>query len=186
MRLIMTLLVRDEEDILEENLDFHLSRGVDFFVVTDNLSVDGTPAILERYCRKGLVQVIKETADDYSQHKWVTRMARLAVNDYLADWVINNDADEFWWPENTQNLKDHLAAVPNDTMAITVERANFCALDETDGDTHFAERMMWRDTQAVNALGHTLPSKVCHRGLASITVAQGNSTPPSPSPRSLR
>ena len=29
MKLVMTLLVRDEEDIVRENLDFHLAQGVD-------------------------------------------------------------------------------------------------------------------------------------------------------------
>ena len=36
----MTLLVRDEEDIIEDNLLFHLNQGIDFVVVTDNRSVD--------------------------------------------------------------------------------------------------------------------------------------------------
>ena len=42
----MALKVRDEEDVLEHNLRFHRAQGVDFFIVTDNASVDGTPAIL--------------------------------------------------------------------------------------------------------------------------------------------
>ena len=29
MKLVMTLLVRDEEDIVADNLDFHLAQGVD-------------------------------------------------------------------------------------------------------------------------------------------------------------
>jgi hypothetical protein len=42
MRLVMTLKVRDEADILDDNLRYHRALGVDFFVVTDNGSVDGT------------------------------------------------------------------------------------------------------------------------------------------------
>ena len=46
MKLVMTLLVRDEEDILAQNLEHHLAQGVDFFVVTDNGSIERTPDIL--------------------------------------------------------------------------------------------------------------------------------------------
>ena len=91
----MTLLVRDEEDILAANLDFHLSQGVDFFIITDNLSVDGTRGIIDSYVRRKLAVRLDEPTDDYSQARWVTRMARMAAVDYRADWVINNDADEF-------------------------------------------------------------------------------------------
>ena len=40
MKLFMTLLLRDEEDIVRENLDFHLAQGVDRVIVTDNGSED--------------------------------------------------------------------------------------------------------------------------------------------------
>lgn len=49
----MTLLVRDEQDIIRENIEFHLSQGVSFFIVTDNLSADGTAAILKEYEEMG-------------------------------------------------------------------------------------------------------------------------------------
>lgn len=48
-KLIMTLLVKDEADMLEENLLFHHSMGVDGFIVTDNNSTDRTPEIIRKY-----------------------------------------------------------------------------------------------------------------------------------------
>src|SRR6476659_114991 len=97
MKLVMTLLVRDEQDIVRENLDFHLAQGVDEVIVTDNGSEDATVEILREYESRGVVRLLHEPEDDYSQGSWVTRMAQLAASQG-ADWVINNDADEFWWP----------------------------------------------------------------------------------------
>ena len=111
MKLVMTLLVRDEADIVESWLAFHLNAGADFVIATDNRSADGTTDVLERYARDGHVHVIREEGEDLRQDEWVTRMARLAATDFGADWVINSDADEFWWPRGA-SLRDVLAAVP--------------------------------------------------------------------------
>ena len=98
MTLVMTLLARDEADVIESWLSFHLNAGADFVVATDNRSEDGTTEVLERFAREGHVHLIREDGEDLRQNEWVTRMARLAATDFGADWVINSDADEFWWP----------------------------------------------------------------------------------------
>ena len=53
MKLVMTLLVRNEADIVDAQIAFHLHAGVDFVIATDNGSDDGTVEILERYERAG-------------------------------------------------------------------------------------------------------------------------------------
>ena len=111
MKLVMTLLARDEADIVDSWLAFHLNAGVDYVVATDNRSVDGTTDVLERYEREGHLHLIREPGEDLRQNEWVTRMARLAATDFAADWVINSDADEFWWPRGA-SLRDVLDAVP--------------------------------------------------------------------------
>src|SRR5207247_789786 len=106
------------------NLEFHYAQGVDLVIVTDNNSVDRTPAILERYARQGRLRLLHETEDTYAQARWVTRMARLAAVEHEADWVINNDADEFWWPERG-DLKSTLQAVSRRYGVVRAPRANF-------------------------------------------------------------
>ncbi len=108
-RLIMTLLVKNEESLLEQNLIFHKSMGVDAFIITDNNSTDSTPDIIKKYQDKGwVVETINETATDYEQKKWVDRMICLAKAKHGADWVVNADADELWYSP-TGNLKDELS-----------------------------------------------------------------------------
>jgi hypothetical protein len=167
----MTLLVRDEEDIVDEVLRFHLAQGVDHVIVTDNRSMDGTRDILARHTSEGHVSVIDEPDDDYDQTAWVTRMARLAASEYGADWVINGDADEFWWPKSG-DLRSTLAAVPAAFNAIEVDRADF--VPTADDTAPFYRRMIVRETLSRNVLGHRLQPKICHRADVDVVIGQGN------------
>ena len=85
MKLVMTLLVRDEEDIIAEHLRYHLSVGVDHVIVMDNLSRDRTPAILQRFADRGVLTYLPQTQDDYAQSVWVSEMAALAHDRFAAD-----------------------------------------------------------------------------------------------------
>lgn len=172
MRLVMTLLVRNEEDILRANLDFHFSRGVDFVIATDNRSCDGTPDILREYEKEGRLHLIREEQDDYSQDLWVTRMARLAATQFHADWVINNDADEFWWPFGG-NLKEALSQYGREIGVVLCPRLNFVCRPNL-GESPFYEVMVYRQAEAKNELGRSLPPKACHRAAAEVEVGQGN------------
>src|SRR5919197_4956414 len=160
MKLVMTLLVRDEEDIVRDTLDFHLAQGVDRVIVTDNGSEDGTVEALREYEERGAVEMLLEPSDDYSQGRWVTRMARLAAREG-ADWVINSDADEFWWPR-AGTLKEVLSAVPPRFGSVRGMWRNFVPRPASDG--WFAERMTIRSQRPVDEL-HPLNThfKTIHR-----------------------
>ena len=169
MTLVMTLLVRDEEDVIEANLAHHYDQGVDFVIATDNGSVDGTVAILEAEERAGRLRLIHEPEDTYAQHRWVTRMARLAATEHGADWVINNDADEFWFAQEG-DLASTLASVPEDIDVVIAQRHNLIA--RPDGHP-----MTIRQSAPVQHPGlgdGALPPKVAHRAHSEITVLQGN------------
>lgn len=141
MRVVLTLVVRDEEDVLSANLDYHLHAGVDLVLVTDHRSQDRTPELLERYRRKGLVRVFREEARFNAQQHWQTAMARLASTDHEADWVILGDADEFWWPREG-SLKEVFARVPIEYGSVRGLQRNFIPLRGSGAE--FAERMVIR------------------------------------------
>ncbi len=175
MTLVMTLLARDEADVIEQWLAFHLNAGADFVVATDNASVDGTTDVLERYAREGHVHVIREPGGDLRQNEWVTRMARLAATDFGADWVINSDADEFWWPRGA-SLRRVLEAIPPRYGTVGAFLRTFPPRPEGEGS--FAERMTVRFSALapINDPASLFKPirKVIHRGHPEIRLTRGN------------
>ena len=174
MTLVMTLLARDEIDIVESWLAFHLNAGVDLVIATDNRSRDGTTEVLEEYARCGQVRLIREPGEDLRQDEWVTRMARLASTEYAADWVINSDADEFWWPRGA-SLSEMLAAVPPRYGTVGAFLRVFCP---RPGEEQFVERMTVRFSALapINdpASLYKPIRKIVHRGHPQIQLARGN------------
>ena len=187
MKLVMTLLVRDEVDVVDAQLAFHLRAGVDHVIATDNASSDGTTEVLERYERAGHVTLIREPADDMRQAEWVTRMARLAATELDAGWVLHADADEFWWPRGG-TLKDVLATVPARYGVVRGCWRHFLPRPEDGG--FFAERMTVRlaapaHPGAKETIFHA-HQKVAHRAHPEAEVEAGNHDAEAPGLEPLR
>jgi Glycosyl transferase family 2 len=173
MKVVMTLLLRDEEDIIDSMLAFHLNAGVDFVIAMDNNSVDGTTEILESYERGGQLHLIRQPElDHFEQGEWVTQMARMAAIDFGADWIINADADEFWWPRGG-TLKDVFAAVPPRFGRVYAMVRHFVPRPEVE--EFFAERMTVRvcnpGAEKNNPFGPR--SLIAHRADPEITLNDG-------------
>jgi len=175
MTLVMTLLARDEADVIESWLSFHLNAGADFVIATDNRSEDSTTDVLERYRRAGHVHMIREDGEDLRQNEWVTRMARMAATDFGADWVINSDADEFWWPRGA-SLAQVLHAIPPRYGTVGAFLRTFAP--RPDSDEPFAERLTVRFSALapINDPASLFKPirKVIHRGPPEIRVSRGN------------
>jgi hypothetical protein len=168
----MTLRARNEADIIDAQLSFHLNAGVDFVVAIDNGSDDGTSELLESYARDGYVDVTHDPAD-YDEGGWVTKMARRAATEFGADWVINSDADEFWWPRGG-SLKDVLAAVPARYGSVRGMWRHFAPRPESDD--FFAERMTIRvcNPGADDNSPYSPRYKTAHRADPAVDVLPGN------------
>ena len=174
MTVVLTLLCRDEADILESTLRFHFGQGIDFIIATDNGSVDGSLEILQRHERHGRLRLLQEPDHTHDQAVWVTRMARMAAREYDASWVINGDADEFWFPKRG-TLQDTLMAIPDELTAISVDRSNFLP-PPRNSRTHrpFHQHQVLRERQSLNSLGEPLPPKVIHRAHPEVEISDGN------------
>lgn len=174
MKLALTLLAKNEADVIEANVAYHLHAGVDFIVATDNGSSDGTTEILERYEREGVLYLIREPSSNFRQGDWVTRMARLAA-EKGADWVINADADEFWWPRGG-DLKEALERLPQRYGIVHGLWRPF--IPRPDDGEHFAERLTVRLSMQAAINDPTNPfrpaRKATHRAHADVRVRDGN------------
>jgi hypothetical protein len=154
MKLAMTLTVRNEADIVEDNLRYHRAQGVDLFIVLDNGSTDGTVEILERHERAGMLTLLHRPGTMLSiQRKGTTEIARLAY-EMGADWVFHNDADEFWWPVDG-DLKETFERIPENQGAVLIPRTEF--IPRPDGPGSFSERLTIRESR------FRRPPKTAHR-----------------------
>ena len=111
MKLVMTLLVRDEVDVIDSWLEFHLNAGRDFVIATDNRSQDGTTEVLEQYAREGQLHLIREDGRRPAPERVGDADGPPRGAEFGADWVVNSDADEFWWPRGA-SLARVLDAIP--------------------------------------------------------------------------
>lgn len=130
MKLVMTLLVKNEADIIENNIRFHAAQGVDAFLVMDNNSDDKTPEILARLAKEFDVTVIHNPSMEYQQAQWMTSLANTARKNLKADLVISNDADEFWSCRDGSSLKSKLSLKDS---VVTVGRYNYILNQGADG-----------------------------------------------------
>ena len=172
MRLMATLLVRDEVDVVAATVEHHLAQGVELVIATDNGSVDGTREVLAAYEAAGVMRLRDEPSHDYRQSEWVTAMAREAAA-LGADWVVNLDADEFWRPRDARRtLHEVLAEVPAEHGSVVTRRQDLVGPPAHDGG--WVRRLVWRDTLTLSSRGTPLAPKATHRADPDVVVPQGN------------
>ncbi|WP_271176242.1 glycosyltransferase family 2 protein [Leifsonia poae] len=172
----MTLMVRDEADVIGSMIEHSLAQGVDTLIVTDNGSLDGTVEILESF--GDAIDLRHDPVQRKQQFSVVTGMARDAATQYGADWVINADADEFWLPTaGGATLREVFELLPRELATFRVDVVDMTGAPAQRGTG--LQRLVYRDTRPVerlNELGihaHSTPDAV-HVGSAEIEVAQGN------------
>jgi len=174
----MTILVKNEIDVIEKNINFHSSIGIDNFVVMDNNSTDGTREKLEELSKKFEITIIDEKGV-YNQAKWMTKLSNIAKTKYNPKWLIPNDADEFWKPTGGDIKK----ILPNDKYVLTVNRFNMITyegLDSFENSEYRVENPVFyrKDTQLstqnISMILTKISPKVIIRPKGLIWIRGGN------------
>lgn len=90
-RIVACMLVRDESDIIGDAIEFHLNNGVDFIIITDHCSIDGTADICRKFDNTHLIlESGPLLAADLR-----TKMVNIAY-EMGAEWCVPIDPDERW------------------------------------------------------------------------------------------
>ena len=168
-------MVKDEDDIIYENLVWHFCIGFRKFVIVDNNSTDGTRALIEKFKKqvenKAVVVIIDDPIVEYIQSKIMTGAMRFAHSVWSdLDWVFPVDADEFWYP-NIQ-LKDILSKIPDNQEVIFTLQHNHVPVEEFKDNKKrevFYKNLNYRLKDLSDGFG-----KIAVRPGVDVIISQGN------------
>jgi hypothetical protein len=166
-------MVKDEADIIEHTVR-HMLTQVDFVMVADNLSTDGTYEILKEMEEKEIerpgpkrLYVVSDPEPAYYQSAKMSALAARAHRTYLADWVVPFDADE-WWCSKWGRVADVLMGLPaNEAVAVATLYDHVVTGADVQCGSPF-QQIRWR-----RKLPGPFP-KVAVRPALSVVIAQGN------------
>jgi hypothetical protein len=146
-------MIKDEEDIIYENLVWHFAIGFRKFIIFNNNSTDKTSILLKKFINetKGLttVFIIEDPIVAYKQYKIMTIGYKMAHELWPeVEWFFPIDADEFW--VFTKNPETALASIPNNIDAAAAIRQRYYPTEDYDilakNEQSFWRRLHYRDS----------------------------------------
>ena len=116
-------MFRNEADVLEEWLEYHLMLGVEHFWLYNEESDDDYLPILEPYIEAGVVDLFQRKRDEclrIGQRQTICFCETLRLAYGIAKWVAFIDMDEFILPHHVDSLPELLAPYEQQGMGVTL------------------------------------------------------------------
>jgi hypothetical protein len=119
-KIILLVVPSEQADILKDYIEWHLDLGVDLILAEDVGSSDNTHEILESFSKGGRVQWSLVPNRNRLEYRAEETLAKMAIDQHDADWIIMSDVDEFLCPPK-QGLRTILqSAAADNVTAISV------------------------------------------------------------------
>lgn len=123
-------MVKDEEDIVFENLCWHYFMGFRKFIIIENNSTDNTSARIETFkeltAPSTSVIKINEPRIEFRNRSKVNALAKLAETLFPEIlWIFSNDIDEFITLD--KSLNETLSKIPAHINALVLPRITYVA-----------------------------------------------------------
>lgn len=162
------MMVKDEIDIIEFTIR-HLIEEVDFVIVSDNGSTDGTFDLVVQLQREGLpLRALLDSEVGYWQSRKMTALAQLALEEGHA-WVVPCDADEYWYAADGRTITAFLAGQAPDVQIVLAHLYHHIPSDlDPEDDKNPFRRIGWRKRE------HAGLPKVACRARPDLTIDAGN------------
>lgn len=155
---------KDEADVIAGSV-LHMADEVDFLLVADNNSTDGTREVLAELADTIELTVIDDPETGYYQSRQMSSLAEKAAG-MGATWIVPFDADELWVaPHRISRLLNGLAANVGVVTADVLDHRPTAV--DPEGVDPFAT-IIWRETKPL-----PLP-KVAFRWQPGAVIHQGN------------
>lgn len=166
----VVMMVKDEGDIIGENLTWLYHIGIRRFIVINNESIDNTEKILNNFdCIYKDVEllVLRDPLVRYMQAEKTTGMYRLALSIWPdIRWIIPVDADEFLIAEHGISVLDE---IDGRFDAVSIPKT----VHFRSGDTHESSESVMRRMPLRSTL-FIVPPKIIGRNNLLMTIEQGN------------
>lgn len=159
-------MVKNGVDIIEPVFR-HLATQVDFMIVADNNSNDGSRELLNELSREIPLSVVDDPDPAYFQSKKMSALAKTAGN-MGAEWVVPVDQDEiFYSPFGT--IKEVLSKVePQWLIATAAMYDQVTSSEDNPEELNLVKRIGWRRIEK-----GLLPKVAC-RVREDLVIEQGN------------